>query len=262
MKIPHLQQDGKFRLQIRENLDTRNTSDILRFSVEETGGYNGSITLTIADSKEEEFEADISLSDHTRFPASIRAVATELRDHGFLGQFVVEHIDGQMCIERKNSIVGENESDFLKACCEQPDSRTTNLARKIYDALRGSEVFDIVYVVQDTRYVAKFLGGEGDEICRVVAGRGESGGRTYSGVWICKRRNWQDAGWSPSRTEDFQRQFGFEALAGHTMIKWCDENRDRVNELLNWFVAQAVGDNSDAQMMRPIIIQVSSGLSP
>ena len=64
------------------------------------GGYKGVIDIAVSSANEEEFDAAIELSDWTRFPARIRAAATELRDQGFKGRFRVSHDNGILQIVR------------------------------------------------------------------------------------------------------------------------------------------------------------------
>jgi hypothetical protein len=87
MKIRHLQNDGTFRPQIRDSLRALVSSDVVNTSVSRKGGYRGSIAVVIGARDEKEFEANVNLVDRTRFPARIRAVATELRDQGLSGVF-------------------------------------------------------------------------------------------------------------------------------------------------------------------------------
>ena len=99
MKIPHLKQDGKFRPQIRGQLESLRSADRVSIELHESGGYDDCIEVTIGDVADEEFEAAVQLSDPTRFPARIRAAATELRDQGFIGTYKITHSDGLLLIE-------------------------------------------------------------------------------------------------------------------------------------------------------------------
>jgi hypothetical protein len=72
---------------------------IVQILLHPTGGYKGSIDVVISDLKEQEFNADLELADWTRFPARIRAAATELRDQGYSGVFKISHDEGRLQIE-------------------------------------------------------------------------------------------------------------------------------------------------------------------
>ena len=100
MKIPHLTRNGSFRPQMREVIATLKDCDFVEISLTPAGGYKGEVKVTIGNRKEAEFEAAIDLADTTRFPARIRATATELRDQGFSGAFRVSHDSGLLKIHR------------------------------------------------------------------------------------------------------------------------------------------------------------------
>jgi hypothetical protein len=100
MKIPHLKRDGTFRPQIREAIQNLKASPVVHVSLYPAGGYNGAVTITISNRHEREFHIGREISDSTRFPARIRAAATELRDQGFRGRFRISHDDGALQIER------------------------------------------------------------------------------------------------------------------------------------------------------------------
>ena len=68
-------------------------------------GSVGSIEITVGAPEEDEFDAEVNLSDWTRFPAGIRAAATELRDRGFCGSFRISYNNGELQIERIQSRV-------------------------------------------------------------------------------------------------------------------------------------------------------------
>jgi hypothetical protein len=66
--------------------------------------YGGAIEITIANAGHDHFNANINLRDTTRFPARIRAIATELRNQGFVGRFLITHHDGEVAIARKSEL--------------------------------------------------------------------------------------------------------------------------------------------------------------
>lgn len=101
MKIPHLKRDGSFRPQIRKCISELEASDIAQIALSTAGGYKGNVTVEIGNIDEVSFEASLELSDWTRFPARIRAAATELRDQGFIGTFKIYHDEGILLIERR-----------------------------------------------------------------------------------------------------------------------------------------------------------------
>jgi len=98
MKIPHLTRDGSFRPQMREAITRLKEFKFIEITLSPQGGYKGEIEVIIGSRNEAEFEATIDLSDWTRFPARIRAAATELRDQGFTGSFRVSHDAGSLKI--------------------------------------------------------------------------------------------------------------------------------------------------------------------
>ena len=100
MKIPHLTRNGSFRPQMREAIADLKDCDSVQVSLAPAGGYKGDLILRIESSNEKEFEANRELSDWTRFPARIRATATELRDQGFTGSFRITHDSGILTISR------------------------------------------------------------------------------------------------------------------------------------------------------------------
>ena len=100
MKIPHLARDGKFRPQIRKGIGELAQKSSLQIALSPDGGYSGEVRIRIGSATERNFEAYIDLSDPTRFPARIRAAATELREQGFTGEFWIRHHNGALEIQR------------------------------------------------------------------------------------------------------------------------------------------------------------------
>jgi hypothetical protein len=102
MKIPHLTQTDRseFYPLIREALRGAENQFPVTVPLGKPGGYNGEVTLTTRAANEAEFEANLELTDWTRFPARIRAAATALRDSGRFGTFNVTHAEGQVTIDR------------------------------------------------------------------------------------------------------------------------------------------------------------------
>ena len=98
MKIPHLTQTSRsqFYLLVREALDESGNRCPVVMQFPKSGGYDGTVKVTIGCATEAEFEADLELTDWTRFPARIRAAATALRDSGRLGSYQVKHNDGTL----------------------------------------------------------------------------------------------------------------------------------------------------------------------
>ena len=98
MKIPHLTQTGRsqFYPLVREALDESGNRWPVVVQFPKTGGYGGTVRVTIRSATEAEFEADLELNDWTRFPARIRAAATALRESGRLGSYQVKHHDGTL----------------------------------------------------------------------------------------------------------------------------------------------------------------------
>ena len=76
------------------------SSGSVRIPLTPAGGYKGNVQVEIGSRNEDEFEADLELTDTTRFPARIRAAATELRDQGLKGTFRISHDDGVLEIRR------------------------------------------------------------------------------------------------------------------------------------------------------------------
>ncbi|MCX5636068.1 MAG: hypothetical protein NTX52_00040, partial [Planctomycetota bacterium] len=93
-----LVQDGKFRPIIRNELKAKGCPDELDINLGMPGGYRGKMKVTIGEPNEKEFEANVELSDRTRFPARIRAAATALHDQGCKGRFQIQHNDGKVQI--------------------------------------------------------------------------------------------------------------------------------------------------------------------
>jgi hypothetical protein len=112
MKVPHLKRDGSFRPQIRKELEKLKTSDVVRIPFHAAGGYKGDVRVRIRSRKEDEFEVSLDLSDWTRFPARIRAAATEMRDQGFKGAFQIRHDDG--VLEIKTSYQSPEPTGWLR----------------------------------------------------------------------------------------------------------------------------------------------------
>ena len=100
MKIPHLTRNGTFRPQMRTQLAALSDCDFVQISLSPTGGYKGAMDVTIGKRSEDEFEAEVELSDPSRFPARIRAACTELRDQGYTGSFRITNDDGILTISR------------------------------------------------------------------------------------------------------------------------------------------------------------------
>jgi hypothetical protein len=98
MKIPHLVRDGSFRPLIRKALEDSHRRLPLTVPLRKEDGYPGNILISILSRDEKEFEAEVDLSDWSRFPARIRATATELRDQGFVGRFRIIHNNGVLII--------------------------------------------------------------------------------------------------------------------------------------------------------------------
>ena len=98
MKIPHLTQTGRsqFYPLVREALRESGKRWPVVVHFPKSGGYNGAVKVTIGSATEAEFEADLELTDWTRFPARIRAAATAFRDSGRLGSYQVKHNDGTL----------------------------------------------------------------------------------------------------------------------------------------------------------------------
>ena len=90
---------------MRVAMEALHSSDVIRISLKPPGGYDGSIRITVGAPGEDEFDAEVNLSNWTRFPARIRAAATELRDRGFQGTFRISHNQGELRIERIPSSV-------------------------------------------------------------------------------------------------------------------------------------------------------------
>jgi len=100
MKIPYLVRDGKFRPTIRNELEAKGCLDKLEINLKMPGGYRGNVEVAIGGPTEKEFEANVNISDRTRFPARIRAAATALRDRGCKGLFQIQHNNGKVQITK------------------------------------------------------------------------------------------------------------------------------------------------------------------
>ncbi len=98
MKIPHLTQTGRsqFYPLVLEALRESGIRWPVVLEFPKSGGYDGTVKVTIGSATEAEFEADHELTDWTRFPTRIRAAATALRDSGRLGSYQVKHNDGTL----------------------------------------------------------------------------------------------------------------------------------------------------------------------
>jgi len=100
MKIPYLVRDGKFRPIIRNKLQTQGCPGKIEINLNISGGYCGKAEVTIGEPNEKEFEANVKISDRTRFPARIRAAATALRDQCCKGRFQIQHNNGKVQITK------------------------------------------------------------------------------------------------------------------------------------------------------------------
>jgi hypothetical protein len=95
-----LVRDGKFRPTIRNELEAKGCLDKLEINLKMPGGYRGNVEVAIGGPTEKEFEANVNISDRTRFPARIRAAATALRDRGCKGLFQIQHNNGKVQITK------------------------------------------------------------------------------------------------------------------------------------------------------------------
>ena len=92
--------------------------------------------------------------------------------------------------------------DYCNAEISRSPTPENLLALRMYEALLATDCFEIEYKKFDTRFVATFNRG-GDEILRAVVGTGETDGRRYAGIWICKRRSDSVSDWPVQRVLDF-----------------------------------------------------------
>jgi hypothetical protein len=125
MKVPHLKRIGKFRPQIREQIERLKSSGSVYITLRPAGGYKGDVLVKIGNPKEEEFDASLDLSDWTRFPARIRASATELRDQGLMGAFQISHDNGALKIKLAEQVARANTT-----VCHDPCLRIYTLAHQ------------------------------------------------------------------------------------------------------------------------------------
>jgi hypothetical protein len=76
----------------------------ISFTLDEEGGYSGSILVEIRESDNDTFLTDWTGNDPTRFPARIKAAVTVLRQEGFCGRFQIIHEDGKVSIQPVGNI--------------------------------------------------------------------------------------------------------------------------------------------------------------
>lgn len=72
----------------------------VRVDLDEPGGYEGRVIVTINTKDRAVFETDWEGRDPTRFPARIKAAATALLNCNCDGQFEILHSDGSLNITR------------------------------------------------------------------------------------------------------------------------------------------------------------------
>ena len=78
MKIPHLTQTSRsqFNPLVREALRESGKRWLVVVHFSKTGDHDGTVKVTIGSAIGAEFEADLELTDWTRFPVRIRNAAT------------------------------------------------------------------------------------------------------------------------------------------------------------------------------------------
>lgn len=99
MKIPHLTATDRSAFYSIVMSALKNGAPPIQIDVGKAGGYPGRHTVTIGAVDELEFEADVELSDWTRFSARIRAACTALRDSNMPGNYLIAHEDGQLSVQ-------------------------------------------------------------------------------------------------------------------------------------------------------------------
>jgi hypothetical protein len=106
MKIPHLTRPDRSRFYplVCKALEQAKGTFPVATSLTKPGGYSGTVVVTLGKPREIEFEADVQLTDWTRFPARIRAAVTALRDDGNTGRFRIAHHNGHLSIDVASTV--------------------------------------------------------------------------------------------------------------------------------------------------------------
>jgi 5-methylcytosine-specific restriction protein A len=172
MEIPHLTQEGIFRPQVREAIGNLSSNDEVTATLPPRGGYSGAIEITIVDPGEDHFGANVDLSDWTRFPARIRAIATELREQGFTGRFLVTHNDGEVAIARMGDAIASSTNNVEAPARLRPHRSAVNpmetalFINGIYES-----VLEEILAAQEEGAPATFLQPYAKKVIRMLKDR-------------------------------------------------------------------------------------------
>lgn len=100
MLIPHIQKESEFSKLLKDGLRVLEVERKVVVNLNKAGGYRGKIEISIRNTNEGAFKTNFDNEDSSRFPARIKAVASELRNQGILGSFLVSHEEGMIEVER------------------------------------------------------------------------------------------------------------------------------------------------------------------
>ncbi|MGC6455951.1 MAG: HNH endonuclease [Coraliomargaritaceae bacterium] len=100
MHIPYNKVESRFSPLLVEKLNALRVSRNVTINLSEEKGYPAKLQITLVSTNQVTFETNFTQKDPTRFPARIKAVATELRNQGIFGSFLVSHKDGIIEIAR------------------------------------------------------------------------------------------------------------------------------------------------------------------
>lgn len=79
----------------------------------EASGYPGEVRVTIHPDLDEGFGSSWTGTNPTRFPARIRAAATAIKDHGYKGDYLIEHEEGILKIHKTSDQLDWDEDEVF-----------------------------------------------------------------------------------------------------------------------------------------------------
>ena len=118
MLIPYNVESGGFREIISHKLKENSVifSDFGKIEIDleaDPAGYTGEVRVTIHPDLNEGFGSDWVSDDLTRFPARIKAAASALKDNGYKDDWMINHEDGIIKIQKPAGQPDWNEAEIL-----------------------------------------------------------------------------------------------------------------------------------------------------
>ena len=118
MLIPYNVESGGFREIISHKLKENSVifSDFGKIEIDlkaDPAGYTGEVRVTIHPDLDEGFGSDWVGDDLTRFPARIKAAASALKDNGYKDDWMINHEDGIIKIQKPAGQPDWNEDEIL-----------------------------------------------------------------------------------------------------------------------------------------------------